>query len=267
MINTQEIVKNGSRVLAITVGMMFADAAYAKNSKGDNLDVDVHTDVDVHLDIDNYNKNYTDVDVRNHNDNNNHNNNHNVANGGQGGNAHANGGNAISGSISGANADANAVVGDTTAIVGNTTAQTGDQTQSFQYSSTTSANAYAPTATANAGNGVLCGNSLGLSLGVGEQDFAISGGINLPMGVNETCMSHERSVTIINTGANIYQFNHAGGADLIGAGIAVMMQEDETVDAAVKFIAAQNCQSGNPMDRFRPNCGGSITSNFSPAIK
>ena len=252
--------------LAVIASLGVADMAYAGigDNSGDSSEADDSVDgcgdcgeepetpVTPVTPNTNNNSNTTDVDV----------NNNATANGGHatatGGSATATGG---QGGEAEASSDANS---NSTSSVGNTTsnstssANNGGQSQNLSVSNRESARAYAPTAAATGGNGVTCGKSIGISIGVGGMDTAFSGGLNLPAGVNETCMTNLRATAIISAGVATYSFNQVGGSDLLATGVAVMMQEDKKVDSAVKFIARQNCTSGNALDRFRPLCGESI---------
>lgn len=181
--------------------------------------------------------------------------------GGQGGHAYGYGfGEGGQGGNSDADASARARTGDSTSRV--------NLNQNFEGDEAAAAAAFAPSV--NSSTGVLCGRTIGLSGGVGTVEVTASAGVSLPFGVNQTCMTHERATEIMGAGKEIYNQSPAGGADLIAVGVGTMAQEDEAVAAAVDFVAAQNCMDGNPINRFRENCGIAnvpVTAQFAPTIR
>lgn len=81
-------------------------------------------------------------------------------------------------------------------------------------------------------DGVLCGETEGLPLGVGVEGVSISAGLNLPTGVNETCMTHTRATT------TIYGVDQLAGTDTVAVGIGAVMQEGEPAEVEPIGIGA-----------------------------
>jgi hypothetical protein len=99
-------------------------------------------------------------------------------------------------------------------------------------------------------SGIVCGESIGLSFGGDVKGFSVSAGVNLPAGVNETCMTHTRATNIIGSGVEIYDVGQLAGAEPIAVGIGAMMQEGDAIENSVKHVAEMDCVGPNPLDSF-----------------